>query len=125
MLKPKILEIDCPDVPNVNTWQPSKPEDLFLGVEIKIGVAGEIGADDFQLLVASKQAIRKYKKIYDEKYFARCYIMEEFDWGKVVGYIEEKVSLCSGDNWKVIGSCLQKYFRWEYENFRWIADDED
>lgn len=117
MLRPQIQELCCLDVPDVRSWNPKRPEDLYLGVYIRIGVEGESGGDDFQLLVASPEAIAKRRHLYPAKYLERALTTEVFDWDTIVSYVQDKVSTCTSSTWEAIADKLTTYFIWEYEDF--------
>jgi Immunity protein 8 len=124
MLRPHIQQIACLDVPDVQTWCPARPEDLFLGVDIKIGVEGEWGSDDFQLVVASSSAITKHQHQYATKHLDRALVLEEFAWDTVVEYIHQKTLSCTGANWEEIAAKLTEYFLWEYEDYQPDSEQE-
>ena len=112
-LTPEIRDITCDDIPGIAHWKP-RPEDLYAAIDIIVGVKGEEGASNFQLVVASEEALKR-RGCRDA---SRALIQDAFDWTAVLRYNHEKVGASSGDSWNEIGKKLCRYFFWEYENYR-------
>ena len=57
-MRAEIKGIYCADLKHLETWCPSRPEDVYVALELNIGIAGVDGSDLWQVVVATPPAIR-------------------------------------------------------------------
>jgi hypothetical protein len=117
-LTPEVKAIECFDIPDIQTWKPKSPEDIYLAVDVSIGTKDETGSDYFQFLVLSPRSLNKYKDQISERSANRALLLTEFDWDTVIKYIHGKVAQCSGESWEESATSLCRFFSWEYEDYQ-------
>jgi hypothetical protein len=113
------------DVDDLRTWTPASPEDVYIAIEISIGVVGDDAADIFQLLVACPEAIRGRFAGTTSSCPGRAHLLlASYDWAVVAAYCESVVSQCIDETWEKTAERLCRHFLWEYEDYQ-TGDEED
>ncbi len=114
MIKLKTLSMTSPDV-EVNVWEEGSDGTFFL-LEIEIGEEGKDRADIFAIMIATPQGIKKNakNKIISDR---AMLIFAEFSWQILHSKIITIVQECSANSWNESVLKLQRYFRWEYEDY--------
>ena len=57
MIEPEVKAAFCTDIDDIENWLPSGDEAINYWLQVDIGVKDEVGADYFQLRVASTDAL--------------------------------------------------------------------
>jgi hypothetical protein len=110
-----IRSITSPNV-EFDVWSPNSLEDAYFPVEVEIGEVGVEGADLFGLMVATPEGLRRYakKEVISER---GLLVLSEFSWEIVHKALDRILRECAGDTWNESVLRLQRYFRWEYEDY--------
>ena len=116
-MRGKISNYHSADILEVWTWEPSSIADVHFGLSISIGPPDEIGADDFQVIVASPEALRKDCR--DNAVIGRHYlIVLDYSWEVLERELEKILDVCEADTWERVREKLCRYFLWEYEDYK-------
>ena len=110
-MKAAIKGFYCFDRPDFETWQPDHCEEVYLGLELSIGLIEREGADLFQLVVATPQAIQGRA----ERRRCKLLVVEQYNWQQIKAILEQWVGECDRLTWEEIAGCLRQRFDWEYE----------
>lgn len=78
---------------------------------VTIGATDNVGANDFQLCVATPRSVGRVKQSGSEPGI----IVDRFDAATVRKAIYERVTSIEGLSWEEIVEQLRKFMRWEYE----------
>jgi hypothetical protein len=115
MIKLRIGRVSSPDA-HVHVWEPDSSGDVYLLLEVEIGVDGEQGSDVFQLMVATPEGLRSHATgaVISER---GTLVISDFSWQEVLKAVRNIVGKCSGKDWNDSVLRLQRYFRWEYEDY--------
>ncbi len=120
----KILDFHSPDVLSLREWAPSDVGEVYILVEMSIQERGAKGADLFQVMVATPEALRRRSRRGSPILVDRAIIIvSEFSWTEIRKHIDLIVKGCEGDTWNEAVLRLQRYFRWEYEDMVQVQDD--
>lgn len=114
----EIRSIGSPDV-EFDSWKPSTNEEIFFLIEIEIGETGVEGADLFQVVVATPEALRA--RSITGKYTIRdrsTIVVSNYDWKKIKNALEAIIRSCESESWETSTLNLQRYFVWEYETYK-------
>jgi ribosome biogenesis protein Tsr3 len=114
-IKLKIQDFYSPDV-EVHSCEPEAPEAVRFLLELEIGEAGNERKDLFQVVVATPEGLRAGAK--DSVIADRATIVvSEYSWIQLRRAVEQIVERCEAPTWKEAVLRLQRYFRWEYEDY--------
>lgn len=91
--------------------------DVYFLVEFEVGVAGGRGKDVFSVLIATPEALRRHASgvIICSR---ATMVVSEFLWGDVRSALLQTIRECAGASWSESVLKLQRYFHWEYEDYR-------
>ena len=89
-------------------------EDYFLQLTLRIGIQGESGADDFDVVLCSIGHVKKNKFFVGAKSFIVDNDIDDID--DIESQINHFVSGITGEDWNRMLIKLRRYFDWEYEN---------
>jgi len=114
-----IKSIHSPDAPNVRHWEPDDPEEACLLVELEIGPNEEQGTNLFQIMVATPKGLLKWARSATTPVLSDrgLLVLTTYSSQALLEWLSQTVNHCSADTWTESVSLLQKYFRWEYEDF--------
>jgi hypothetical protein len=115
MIKLRVGRISSPDV-QVRVWEPSSRADVYLYLQVEIGADGEEGSDVFGLMVCTPEGLRSHAR---EPVIAQraTLVISDFSWEQVFAAVRDIVGKCTGTDWNDSVIRLQRYFRWEYEDY--------
>lgn len=99
------------------TWEPGRPEDVWLPLAVEIGVEGEPGADLFYVTVATVEAMRTHMPRHPDQR-PLLLVVNEFHSHQVVDTVTHLVRNASGQVWHDAVEQLQRHFQYEYEDYR-------
>jgi hypothetical protein len=110
-----IRSIDSPDV-EFDVWKPTLREQVHFPVQMEIGEVGTEGADLFSLTVATPEGLRRYAKtdVISER---GLLVLSEFSWEMVHRALDRILEVSAAESWNESVLRLQRYFRWEYEDY--------
>ena len=111
----EVLNYSSPDVSDLIKWDPESPNEILFCLEMEIGEKGKEGGHLFQVLVATPEAIRHFCKKYDRTVDRNLLIILDYSWTEIDMRIRRIVESCCRDNWNNSMLCLNRYFKWEYE----------
>lgn len=114
----ELRSIGSPDI-ELYSWEPTTNADVFFLVEMEIGEAGVDGADLFQVVIATPEALRANSQPDTNTIRDRStLVVSNYDWQETQKTIESIVRKCEAENWVKSTLNLQRYFKWEYEDFQ-------
>ena len=110
-----IKSCSSPDI-DVQRWIPTDPQEVCFLLELDIGLLGNHRSDVFSLVVATPKGLTAKQKrpVLVER---ATVVVSEYSWPFVIRAIEDIVRRCEGRNWNESVLKLQRYFRWEYEDY--------
>jgi hypothetical protein len=117
MITPEIQGYFSTDVPDLEKFTPASLGQIHFPLEMSIGVKGEKGGDQFQVLVASPEALRARAKDQTCDTRRHCLIVFKYDWKAIRKTLEKIVSDCAAPTWEEAAQKLSRHFQWEYEDY--------
>jgi hypothetical protein len=108
-------------------WVPGRLEEVFVQVELEIGIKGERGADLFYVRIATPEGIRAaFDRWPDYKEPDRALLVfSDYTWDALLARLTRIVSGCARDTWAESALCLTRHFEWEYDDFVIDPDLDD
>jgi hypothetical protein len=117
MLQIEVKSLHSPDV-EVHEWQPASDAVWFL-LQVEIGVRGEVGADTFDVMVATPQGLLERANADENGAVVRraTLVLRTFSWAALRKIVDSIVYECCAEDWPRSVLRLQRYFRWEFEDY--------
>lgn len=91
-------------------WKPVNPRSVALGICLAIGWDDDVGADDFNLYVATNDLRPQYHRRSNAWVF-----VDVFEWHGVLVSLLNILRKCERATWDDSLQELRKRFDWEYE----------
>jgi hypothetical protein len=103
----------------VGVWQPGEDGRVCFPLELEIGERGVNGADLFEVIIATPEGLRRLPTSINGVLSDRAAIVfDKFDWAGMRKVLSEILGACSAETWSESLLRLQRYFRWEYEDYK-------
>jgi hypothetical protein len=112
----KIKDIASSNIDALPSWRPDSREQVFLGLDLEIGLRGERASNMFHARVATPEALRWHGGGFC-KVKHRTLVISDFDWKQLTALLDDIVRDCARGSWEESFAVLQRYFNWEYEDY--------
>ena len=115
MIEPEVKAAFCTDIDDIENWLPSGDEAINYWLQVDIGVEDEVGADYFQLRVASTDAL-----IGTAPTICRATMLgdkADYSFDKVSESLDTVVRSCGRETWEETAIVLSRHFLWQYEDY--------
>lgn len=116
----KSLSIKSWSSPDVDPfrWEPEGDSDVCFLLEIEIGETDDERADLFTIQIATPEGLRTKLSPSGGVLADRAMlVLSEYSWHGVQRTIQQLVQACAAPTWNESVLRLQRYFRWEYEDY--------
>jgi Immunity protein 8 len=125
-ITPQIRSLFSPDAPGFPRWEAGDPSDVAILVEVEIGEDGQPGADVFQIMLVTPKGLERMAANKREPVILDrgLVVMREATAAGFEAWLSTTVEACAADTWVATVFNLQRYFRWEYENYKMEAAPE-
>ena len=112
----EIKDIASSNIDALPSWRPDSREQVFLGLDLEIGLRGERASNMFHVRVATPEALRRHGGgLCVVKH--RTLVISDFDWKQLSALLDDIVRDCVRGSWEESCAVLQRYFNWEYEDY--------
>jgi len=113
-----IRSFHCSDA-DLWSWAPEADREVYLPVTLEIGEMDVKGADNFSVMIATPEALAHHGKSRGELVVEDrgLLVVLEFDWNVIRRRLEQIVESCAAPTWSQSVIRLQRFFRWEYEDY--------
>lgn len=112
----EIKSYDSTDV-EVSWWTPELHEDVYFPVTVRVGEVGSEAGDNFEVMITTPEALRKHAP-GDVLSTRATLVLADYSPQLLRSTLERIVRRCSAHTWSESVLKLQRYFRWEYEDYR-------
>lgn len=111
----KVHDYYSPDI-EIYSWEAASAEQVRFLLELEIGEAGGESKDLFQVVVATPEGMRAgaTKPVIADR---ATIIVSEYEWAQIQRTVEQIVKRCQAPTWEESVLRLQRYFKWEYEDY--------
>lgn len=113
----KSMWIDSTTI-DLDAYSPEDKGYFGFWIEFRIGIDGEIGADDFRLFVCTPKWL-EHECTHDQAIWGRhTLIVCAYDLPKIKKEISKCIENCNGDTWEKFTNQISKYTAWEFEGYQ-------
>ena len=105
------------DVDDLGRWQPEAPG-WSLPLRLIVGPSDGPGDESFDVTVCDAawlEARAEADGVFDARHHL---VVPGFDWHRVRGYLDRRVSACHGADWSAVAMQLSRLGHWEFEDYR-------
>lgn len=99
------------------SFSPKDKSHFSISLRLILGPKGEEGEESFDITVCSPSWISK--NLGDNDVFSGRHhlFIKEYDYQKIITFIDNFVSNCTGENWNELGLKLSRLGYWEFEDY--------
>lgn len=117
-MKPIIVSLDSSDVIDFFDYQPEDPEDFGFPLNLTIGIEGQRGADNFELMVATPKYIQKMYPNQSAILLRHYLIVFHYDFNEILDVINNYVRSIEEDSWDKVAEKIGRIAHWEFEDYQ-------
>jgi hypothetical protein len=114
----EIRALYSPDVHDLESWQPPRPDSFGILLQLLAGPAGEEGEESFDLLLCTTRWIEETHSPEDIVVGRHHLIVKQYRYDAIADFIRSYVASCSGDTWEEVAEKLGRLGKWEFEDYR-------
>lgn len=117
-MRPIIIDCDSADVVDFFEYQPDDPEDFGFQFTIMVGIEGQKGTDNFQLMVATPKYIQKTHPNQSAILLRHYLIVFRYDFNEILDVVNRYVRSIEEDSWEKVAEKIGRIARWEFEDYK-------
>ncbi len=114
----EIRALYSPDVHDLESWKPPRPDSFGILLQLIAGPAGEEGEESFDVVLCTPRWIDETHGLDDIVVGRHHLIVKRYRYEAMIDFIKQYVGSCSGDTWEVVAEKLGRLGRWEFEDYR-------
>ena len=109
-----------PDAWGFPHWEAEDPSDVAILVEVEIGEEGQPEADVFQVMLVTPKGLERMAATKSEPVILdrALVVMREVSAPAFEEWLSSTLKKCAADTWVATVLNLQRYFQWEYEDYK-------
>ena len=117
-MKPIIINCDSSDVTDLFNYQPEDPEDFGFPLNLTIGIEGQKGADNFQLMIATPKYIQRMRPNQSAVLLRHYLLVFGYDFNEILDVINSYIGSINEDTWEKISEKVERLAQWEFEDYK-------
>lgn len=117
-MKAEIKSFVSVDILDLKHYIPDDKESFSFLLELKIGIAGKEGADEFSVEVCTPKWLLENHQSIDVVFGRYKIIVFEYDIDNIINTIKRYLDTLSGNTWESITTQISKIAQWEFENYK-------
>ena len=99
---------------DLRTWRPEDPQCFSFWLQLDIGQEGGPGADIFQAVVVTPEALKRDESIGPARHRVPI-VLVSYDYDHLKDAVESTIATCNRLTWDESVDALRERFMWEYE----------
>jgi len=113
-----LKRLHSPDVWDLKHFQPPVCDNFGFLLQLMVGSSDTAGEDSFDLVVCTPDCLKHRYHVADIVIGRHYLIMFEYDYLRLINFLEKYIAACSGNTWEDIALKLGRLAHWEYEDFK-------
>lgn len=117
-MRPILVGYDSADVSDFSDYKPDDPEDFGFQFNVAVGIEGQEGADNFQLVVATPKHIQKTHPNQSAILLRHYLIVFRYDFNEILDVVNRYIRSIEEDTWEKIAEKIGRIALWEFEDYK-------
>jgi hypothetical protein len=117
-MKPIIVDCDSSDVGDFFSYQPSDPDCFGFPLNLTIGIEGQEGADNFQLMVATPKYIQQTHPNQSAILLRHYLLVFRYDFNEILDVVNNYVRSIDEPTWEQVAEKIGRMAQWEFEDYK-------
>ncbi|MEM9193096.1 MAG: Imm8 family immunity protein [Myxococcota bacterium] len=102
---------------NIRIWQPSSETDFAVTLILDIGPKRKRAADEFYLRLATPVGLAGLSESNGIISEGPLLVVRRYDFTVLWEWLQATVTKCNDESWLLCVQKLQRYFRWEWDDY--------
>ena len=111
----ELKRIHSPDVADLRTYSPTTPYNFGFLLQLEVGPNNLQAADTFDVMVCTPEWFKDRHKATDVLLLRNYLLVFQYDYPRLIHFIEKYCMRCSGETWEEIVAQLSHLGKWEFE----------
>jgi hypothetical protein len=103
-------------VVSLDAYHPVDSQNFSLWIELRVGLEGSTGGDDYRVLVCTPEWLRQ--NISEPRWGRHMLIVQTYDRSAIEKCVRDYIAECSGVEWSVIAKKIARNLSWEFEDYQ-------
>lgn len=116
-MKPKLKAVHSPDAEDLESFEPSHPDNFGLLLQLSIGPEGQDGAESFDVVVCTADWLRDQAVECGIASLRHHILVDRYEWSPIRTFIETSLASIEGDSWSAVGEVVSRLGKWEFEDY--------
>jgi hypothetical protein len=116
-MQAKLKGLHSPDVSDLKTYIPDQEDNFGFLLQIMVGPSNGNGEESFDTVVCTPKWLLGRYSASDVILGLHKLIVFQYDYSRLLSFIETFLAKCSGENWNEIASKLSDLGHWEFEGY--------
>jgi len=113
----KLYSLEVED--DLSRYRPMSRDNFGTWIRASIGLAGQLGADNFELLVCTPQWLsQELGRESGIRWGRHSLIVLEYDFAVITNQLQRMVQQCTGPDWHSIAVRIGRFASWEFEDYQ-------
>jgi hypothetical protein len=117
-MKAFVKDFDCADIDDLFSYVPTDPNNFGFWMNFSIGLQGEEGADNFQMLIATPNYIQQQHPFQNAVLPHNTLLVFEYDFNQILNTVDKYVKSLNEDSWEKLAEKLCRIAHWEFEDYK-------
>jgi hypothetical protein len=116
-MRAAIRRYECVDSEDLSTYEVGEPPVFGFTLAFFIGVEGEEGSDQFEVLVASATYLAQRYPDQAATFLRHIMLASDYNIQEAVALMTKYVSSLEANSWQALATKINRVARWEYEDY--------
>lgn len=116
-MKPELKRLHSPDIDDLKNFFPSESDDFGFLLQIMVAPEGVDGEESFDVEVCTPKWLEKTHSQAPIISGRHLLIVREYNYHKILNFIKEYLSDCSGKDWLAVAEKISRLGKWEFEDY--------
>lgn len=117
-MRAAIRRYECYDSEDLSTYNIEEPQVFGFTLVFAIGVEGQEGSDQFEVLVASAPYLAQRYPGQVVSFLRHIMLASDYNIDAAVRLMSKFVSSLEGNSWQELATKINAVARWEYEGYQ-------
>lgn len=116
-MRAELKRLHSPDVDDLSTYRPKASDEFCFLLQVIAGPEDLDGEEAFDVVVCTPKWIANNQKRSDLVVGRHYLIVLEYNYERILRFIEDYCSSCEGNSWPEVAERLGRLGKWEFEDY--------
>jgi hypothetical protein len=123
-MRATLKRLHSPDILELSSYQPEVDDSFGFLLQVLVGPKEGEGEESFDVFVCTPEWLKRNHNRTDLIVGRHYLIIFEYNYDRLLRYLDEYCSRCSGETWQEIAEQLGRLGKWEFEDYKSAPSEE-